>query len=112
MRKEKIGDALARARRLADAHADLAEAQFVAAELAYRTMRWPETVAYFRRAGDPGDGRPLLLFYEAVAVYETGDVERAAAVLKRALPKIRRTSYVESYVQKILSPGAATTRKP
>ncbi|MGD1149233.1 MAG: tetratricopeptide repeat protein [Thermoanaerobaculaceae bacterium] len=112
VRKEKIGDALARARRLADAHADLAEAQFVAAELAYRTMRWPETVAYFRRAGDPGDGRPLLLFYEAVAVYETGDVERAAAVLKRALPKIRRTSYVESYVQKILSPGAATTRKP
>ena len=110
--KDKIGDALARARRLADAQADLTEAQFVAAELAYRTLRWPEAVAYFRRGGDPGDARPLLLFYEAVSLYETGDADGAAAVLKRSLPKVRHTSYVESYVQKILGPGAANSHKP
>ena len=112
MGKDKIGDALARARRLADAQADLTEAQFVAAELAYRTLRWPEAVAYFRRGGDPGDARPLLLFYEAVSLYETGDADGAAAVLKRSLPIVRHTSYVESYVQKILGPGAANPHKP
>ena len=112
MRKDKIGDALARAWRLADARADLAEAQFVAAELAYRTLRWPEAVAYFRCGGDPGDARPLLLFYEAVSLYETGDADGSAAILNRSLPKIRRTSYVEGYVQKILGPGAANPHKP
>ena len=112
VRQNKIGDALHRAQQLADAQPDLPEAQFVAAELAYRTLRWPEAVAYFRRGGDPGDARPLLLFYEAVSLYEAGDQVGAAAVLKRALPNIRRTSYVESYIQKILRPGAAATHKP
>jgi len=112
VRKNKIGDALRRARLLADSQKDLAEAQFVAAELAYRTLRFPEAVEYFRRGGDPGDARPLLLFYEAVSLYEAGEKESAAAVLKRALPNIRRTSYVEGYIQKILPPGAGAARKP
>lgn len=111
VRTGKVGDALARARHLADAQPDLAEAQLAAAELAYRTMRWPEAVAYFRRAGDPGDARPLLLFYEAVSLYETGNTEEAGAFLNRSLPKIRRTAYVEGYVQKILGPGAAAPGK-
>ncbi len=112
VRKNRIGDALARARRLADGQVDLPEAQFVAGELAYRTLRWPEAVEYFRRGGDPGDERPLLLFYQAVALYETGDTERAAVVLKRALPNIRRTSYVEGYVKRISTPAAEPPPRP
>ncbi|HVN75748.1 MAG TPA: hypothetical protein VMT19_05475 [Thermoanaerobaculaceae bacterium] len=112
VRKNKITEALKKARLLADSRHDLAEAQFVAAELAYRTLRFPEAVEYFRRGGDPGDKRPLLLFYEAVSLYETGEAGSAAEILKRALPNIRRTSYVEGYIQKILNPGAAAARKP
>ncbi len=112
MRQNKIGPALVRARVLADAQPDVVEAQFLAAELAYRTLRWPEAVAYFRRGGDPGDDRPLLLFYEAVSLYEAGDQADAAAVLKRSLPNIRKTSYVESYINKILGPETMPVGKP
>jgi tetratricopeptide (TPR) repeat protein len=111
VREGKIGDALKRAQRLADAHADLAEAQFVAAELAYRMRRFPDAVAYFRRGGDPGDARPLLLFYEAVSLYEAGDPASAAVVLKRSLPNIQRTPFVEGYIQKILIPDAGSAPK-
>jgi predicted Zn-dependent protease len=104
--------ALALARKVADARPDLAEPQHVAAEIAYRTSRWKEAVAYFRRGGDPGDGQPLLLFYEAVALYETGDRAGAAATLKRCLPNIRRTAFVEEYARKVLGDSAAVTQKP
>jgi tetratricopeptide (TPR) repeat protein len=106
VRQDQFDQALVRAKRLADAHADLPEAQYVVAELAYRTLRWSEAVAYFRRGGDPGDSRPLLLFYEAISLYESGDRSGAAAFLKRSLPKIEHTRYVDDYTRKILGPGA------
>jgi len=104
--------AFALARKIADARPDLAEPQLVAAEIAYRTSRWKEAVTYFRRGGDPGDGQPLLLFYSAVALYETGDRAGAAAALKRCLPNIRRTQFVEEYARKVLGDAAAVTQKP
>ena len=104
--------ALALARKVADARPDLAEPQHVTAEIAYRTSRWKEAVAYFRRGGDPGDGQPLLLFYSAVALYEAGDKGGAATALKRCLPNIRRTAFVEEYVRKVLGDSAAVTQKP
>jgi tetratricopeptide (TPR) repeat protein len=104
--------AFALARKIADARPDLAEPQHLAAEIAYRTNRWKDAVAYFRRGGDPGDGQPLLLFYSAVALYETGDRAGAAAALKRCLPNIRRTAFVEEYARKVLGDSAAVTQKP
>ena len=106
MRQDRFGDAMVQARRLADAHPDLPEAQFLAAELAYRTLRWSEAVAFFRRGGDPGNSRPLLLFYEAIALYENGDRSGAVPFLKRSLPRIEHTRYVDDYTRKILGPGA------
>jgi predicted Zn-dependent protease len=107
-----LDGAFALARKVADARPDLVEPQFLAAEFAYRTARWNEAVAYFRRAGDPGDGQPLLLFYSAVALYETGDRAGAAAVLKRCLPNIRRTPYVEEIAKKVLGDAAPASQKP
>lgn len=112
VKKNQLGEALVRARRLADAHADLTEAQFVAAELAYRTVRWSEAVSYFRRGGDPGDSRPLLLFYEAISLYETGDRSGAVVFLKRSLPNIKHTRYVTDYTRKILGPDSAPAQTP
>jgi hypothetical protein len=38
----------------------------------------------------------------AVALHESGDTAGAAAALKRALPNLRRTPYVDSYAKTIL----------
>jgi tetratricopeptide (TPR) repeat protein len=90
------------AREVADAHPDSAEAQHLAAEAAYRLSRWGDAAAYFRRGGDPGEGKPELLFYLAVALYESGDPAGAAAAIRRAIPNLRKTEYIEDYQKKIL----------
>jgi tetratricopeptide (TPR) repeat protein len=102
----QLAEAIALARLVADRNPRVAEAQFITAELAYRVSRWSDAVTYFRRGGDPGDDQPLRLFYLAVCLYEAGDHDNAAVALRRALPSLRRTSYVESYVTKILGPMA------
>jgi hypothetical protein len=107
----KLDEAFVIARKVADARPDLVRPQFVAAEMAYRTTRWSDAVVYFRRAGDPGDAQPLLLFYSAVALYETGDRAGAAAALRRCLPNIRRTSFVDDVARKVLGDSASVTQK-
>lgn len=86
---------------VADDHPEHGEAQHLAATLAYRTSRWGDAVRYFRRGGDPGPEQPELLFYLAVALYETGDAPAAADALERSLPRLARTPFVEQYRQKI-----------
>ena len=80
-----------------------AEAQYLAAEVAYRGADWEEAVTFFRRAGEPPTDRPLLQFYYAVSLFESGDVDSAADVLKEALPSLARTPFVESYARRILN---------
>jgi hypothetical protein len=91
------------AREVADAHPDSAEAQHLAAEAAYRLSRWGDAATYFRRGGDPGEDKPELLFYMAVSFFESGDPAGAAAAIRRSLPNLRRTEYVQAYEKKILS---------
>jgi hypothetical protein len=97
-----LKDAFELARGVADAHPGFKEAQHLAAEGAYRISRWSDAAAYFRRGGDPGEEAPERLFYMAVSLYESGDAAGAATVLKRALPNLKRTPYVDSYTRKIL----------
>jgi len=97
-----LREALRLARQLADAHPDSKEAQYLAGEAAYRNSRWTEAAAYFRRGGPPGDDHPELLFYMAVAFYEVGDQPGAATALRRSLPNLQKTPFVESYVKRIL----------
>ncbi|MFL6261975.1 MAG: tetratricopeptide repeat protein [Thermoanaerobaculia bacterium] len=99
---KELRQAFELARAVADAHPDSKEAQHLAAEGAYRISRWSDANAYFRRGGDPGDGEPERLFYMAVSLYESGDPSGAAAALKRSLPNLKRTPYVETYIRKIL----------
>jgi len=87
---------------VADAHPESKEAQLLAGEGAYRISRWSDAAAYFKRGGDPGDDEPERLFYLAVALYESGDAPAAAAALKRSLPNLKRTPYVDGYARKIL----------
>jgi hypothetical protein len=102
MKRDQAAEALDRAKVLAETHPDLPEAQFLAAEVSYRGRRWSDAVTYFRHGGDPGDERPLLLFYNAVSLFESGDSEAAAPLLRRSLDHIRRTALVEEYVRKVL----------
>ncbi len=103
--KEELEEAFRISRQVSDAHADLKEAHHIAGEAAYRLRRWSDALQYFRRGGDPGDDQPERLFYLAVTLYESGDAAGAAAAMKRALPNLQRTSYVDTYTQKILGAG-------
>ena len=90
------------AREVADAHAESVEAQHLAAEAAYRISRWADAARYFRRGGEPGENQPELQFYMAVSLFESGDAAGAAAILKRSLPNLQRSPYVDAYARKIL----------
>lgn len=90
------------AKPLADAHPEWRDAQLLMAESAYRNSRWAEAASYFRRAGDPGDDRPELLFYFAVSLFESGDKNGAAAILKRSLPNLTPSPFIDEYTRKIL----------
>lgn len=90
------------ARSVADAHPESVEAQHLAAEAAYRVSRWADAARYFQRGGEPPADQPELLFYMAVALYESGEQAKAAEVLKRSLPNLQRTPYVDAYARKIL----------
>jgi hypothetical protein len=99
---KELKQAFQLAREVADAHPGAKEPQHLAAEAAYRISRWSDAATYFRRGGDPGDDEPERLFYMAVAFHELGDDTAAAAALRRALPNLRRTPYVDSYAKTIL----------
>jgi len=101
--RNRLPDALAAARKLADAFPDWVEAQHATAELAYRQARWSEAVTYFQRGGDPGDGQPLRLFYLSVSLFETGDRAGAATAMKRCIDRIRHNAYVDDYAARILA---------
>jgi hypothetical protein len=90
------------AKPIADAHPGWRDAQLLMAEAAYRNSRWGEAANYFRRAGDPGDDRPELLFYFAVSLFESGDRRAAATILKRSLPNLQPSPFIDEYTRKIL----------
>lgn len=90
------------AREVADAHPGSVEAQHLAAEAAYRISRWADAARYFRRGGEPGENQPELQFYMAVSLFESGDAAGAAAILKRSLPNLQRSAYVDEYARRIL----------
>ena len=90
------------AREVADAHPDSLEAQHLAGEAAYRVSRWQEAVAYLQRGGGPGEDEPERLFYLAVSLYESGNAQAAAEALRRSLPNLQRSPYIDSYAKKIL----------
>lgn len=90
------------ARDVAGAHPEAKDAQHLAGEAAYRLSNWSEAASWFRRGGDPGEDEPELLFYLAVSLYKLGDQPGAAATMKRAVPKLQKTPFVEEYERKIL----------
>jgi len=92
------------ARPVADQHPDHRDAQHLVAEIAYRASDWQTAIRYFDRGGDPGGDQPILLFYQAIALYESGKQERAAQALRRSLGGLKRDPWVDSYVTKILGP--------
>jgi predicted Zn-dependent protease len=100
--QDELREGLTLARELADANPGSREAQHLAGEAAYRSARWQDAASYFKRGGDPGDARPELLFYLAVALYESGERDAAASALERSLPNLERTPYVDAYAKRIL----------
>ncbi|HUP23740.1 MAG TPA: hypothetical protein VNB06_12465, partial [Thermoanaerobaculia bacterium] len=86
---------------LADQQPDDPELNLLAGEAAYRAARFAQAVRHYERVREM-DGQPVHLFYFAVSLYESGNPETAARVLRRALPHLARSPFVASYVEKIL----------
>lgn len=99
-RTSELGEATALATAVADAHPTSVEAQHLAAEIAYRASHWPQAVTYFRRGGEPA--QPHLMFYMAVALWESGERQEAARVLEVALPHLPRSPFVDGYAERML----------
>jgi tetratricopeptide (TPR) repeat protein len=99
---DQLADVLRLAIDLAETHPESQDAQFLAAEAAYRNSQWAEAVHLFRRGGRPPADRAALLFYFAVSLFEDGQHEEAARVLGPALPSLERTVLVDSYAARIL----------
>lgn len=91
------------AQEVADAHPEAVEAQRLAGEAAYRVSRWSDAATYLQRGDGLPDSEPELLFYLAVSLYESGDAPGAAAALRRSLPNLQRSPYVDAYARKILA---------
>ncbi len=107
MRLASRGEELERpfelAQDVASRHPESTEAQHLAAEIAYRASHWQVSAEYFQRGGVPSDAQPVLQFFMAVALYESGDTEYAATVMRRCLPNLQRTDFVSRYETKILA---------
>jgi hypothetical protein len=99
---KELRQAFQTAREVADAHPESTDAQRLAGEAAYRVSRWSDAASYLQRGGGPPDSEPELLFYLAVSLFESGDAPGAAAALRRSLPNLQRSLYVDAYARKIL----------
>ncbi len=102
--REEIATTLTELRQVADQQPGESAVQHLTARLAYRGSHWADTVTYVERGGDP-ERDPELLFYYAIALFETGNEVRAASTLKRALPALERNEWVDGWVAKILGTG-------
>lgn len=98
------------AQEVAESRPGSREAQHLTAVIAYRGARWADAVRYFRRGGDPEEDHPEMLFYMAVALYESGESEAAAEVLRRSLPHLEPTPFVQSYRSKILEQQSTSSQ--
>jgi hypothetical protein len=83
-----------------------AELALLAARLAYRAADWPACAEHYRRAGAPPLDRPLERFYMAVCLEETGARAEAAELVAPVVGALRRTPFVERYLERILGPPA------
>lgn len=100
-RAGELAEAFDLAAAVADAHPRSVEAQRLAGEIAYRASRWTQAVTYLRRGGISA-APPELVFYLAVALWESGEPQEAARVLETALPRLPRNAFVDGYAERIL----------
>lgn len=93
------------AREIAERYPSHRPAQQLAGEVAYRASNWTDASRYLGRAGLMGEVSPDLVFYLAVARYETGDLEGSRVALRAALPRLAPSPFLDQYVKKILGVG-------
>ncbi|REJ81851.1 MAG: hypothetical protein DWQ36_05070 [Acidobacteria bacterium] len=75
----------------------------LAGEIAYRAARWATAVRHLTQDGDPQS--PAHLFYLAVSLWEVGYRQAARQALRRALPDLLPTPFVEARRRQMLGDG-------
>lgn len=89
---------------LADRFPDSRQARLLAAEIAYLQADWRAAARQFALAGELRADEAHLAFYRAVALYESGDRDAAASVLRPVVSRLERTEFVTVYLDRILAP--------
>jgi hypothetical protein len=102
---EQLDALMTDAEGFAASHPSSREARLLVAEIAYLRSDWPRAVQHFRQAGELRPDEAHLAFYQAVALYESGEPVAAAEVLRPVVSRLERTSFVNDYVDRILAPG-------
>ena len=102
---EQLAVLLAEAETLVDDRPALRQAHLLAGEIAYLKSDWQAAVRHFRQVGPLGPDEARLAFYQAVALYESGEPAAAAEVLRPVASRLERNSFVTAYVDRILTPG-------
>ena len=102
---DELAALMSEAESFADRHPDVRQGRLLAAEVAYLLSDWPAAVRHFRQAGQLRFDEAHLSFYQAVALYESGDPTTAAEVLRPVASQLERSSFVDSYVDRILAAG-------
>jgi hypothetical protein len=103
--RDELTTLMAEAAALADSDPSTRNAQLLAAEVAYLLSDWPVAIRYFRLAGELRPEEAGFAFYQAVALYESGDPMAAAEVLRPVASRLERTSFVDAWIERILAPG-------
>lgn len=71
-------------------------------EVSYFTKDWSLAAAQVAYLEPFVDGEEAQMFYAAVALFETGRVEEARTLLRRARPRINSNPFVDYYTKRIL----------
>lgn len=84
------------------------ELKLLLLQAAAMTSDWKLALSQIALLRPFSDTEPVFMFYAAVTMWESNRQTEARELLDRALPRLNRTPYVESYVRKIL-PERATS---
>lgn len=80
------------------------ELRILMLQVASLVKRWDVAAAQVPRLTPLADSEPVAMFFAAVALFETKQLEPARQLMERALPRVTKSPYVDYYGKRVLAP--------